>query len=105
MSQKKRKKRHSQGPSEARNRQLQDQMNNEYLRNNEKRLNPTARNLLLGDLVLLAAVGLLVNHNLISQLLSNILSLVGIVIMMAALWFQFGKKRRDGGRGSWPGLD
>ena len=90
MSQKRGKKRHSQAVYDARNRQKQEQLANDRVRYSGKRLNPTARNLLLGDLVLLAVVGLLLNNKLISDLTANLLSLLGIVLMIVALWFQFG---------------
>ena len=97
MSQKKRKKRRAQGPSGTKaQQQVQGALASE-LAHDEKRLSPVARNLLLLDLVLLAAVGLLVNHEMISDLAANVLSVVGIILMMIALWFQFGRKKpRDG---------
>ena len=94
MSQKKRKKRHSQAAYDAKNWKQQEQLADERIRHGGKPLDPTARNLLLIDLVLLAVVGLLTNHNLISNLLSSILSIVGIILMFVALWCQFGKKRK-----------
>ena len=105
MSQKKRKKRRPQGNYEAQNaRQRQELAASTDPGSTEKRLNPTARNLLLGDLVLLAVVGLLTNNGLISDVLSSILSVVGIILMLAALWIQFGRKQNPGGRDSWPDL-
>ena len=104
MSQKRGKKRHSQAVYDARNRQKQEQLANDRVRYSGKRLNPTARNLLLGDLVLLAVVGLLLNNRLISDLTANLLSLLGIVLMIVALWFQFGKKNREGGGDDWPSM-
>ena len=103
MSQKKRKKRHSQAVYDAKNRQKQEQLASDQERYG-KRMNPTARNLLLGNLVFLAAVSLLYSNNMISATLSGLCSLLGFILLLAALWFQFGKKNRNDGRGNWPGL-
>ena len=54
-----------------------------------KRMNRTARNLLLLSLVLVAAVNLLVNMGMMGQAMANVLSLVGIILLVLALWFQF----------------
>ena len=98
MSQKKRKKRRTQSSYHAGSRQWQDQPTDSQV-NYEKKLNPVTRNLLLLDLVLLAVVGLLSNNGLISDTLSAILSLVGIVVMVVALWFQFGRTGTSSGGG------
>lgn len=55
-----------------------------------KRFKPAARNLLLLNLVFLAAVQLLYNQQLISELLSNICTVIGIILLFLALWIQFG---------------
>ena len=54
-----------------------------------KRMNRTSRNLLLLSLVLVAAVNLLVNMDIMGQAMANVLSLVGIILLVLALWFQF----------------
>ena len=54
-----------------------------------KRMNRTSRNLLLFSLVLVAAVNLLVNMGMMGQAMANVLSLVGIILLVLALWFQF----------------
>lgn len=54
-----------------------------------KRMNRTSRNLLLLSLVLVAAVNLLVNMGMMGQAMANVLSLVGIILLVLALWFQF----------------
>ena len=52
-------------------------------------MNRTSRNLLLLSLVLVAAVNLLVNMGMMGQAMANVLSLVGIILLVLALWFQF----------------
>ena len=96
MSQKKRKKRHSQTVYEEKNRQKQEQLANDRARYG-KRMNPTARNLLLINLVFLAAVNLLYNQGMISDFFSGLSTLLGIFLLIVALWFQFGKKNQGGG--------
>lgn len=55
-----------------------------------KRFKPAARNLLLLNLVFLAAVQLLYNNQLISETLSSIGTAIGVVLLLLALWIQFG---------------
>ena len=55
-----------------------------------KRFKPAARNLLLLNLVFLAAVQLLYGEQLISELLSNICTGIGVILLFVALWIQFG---------------
>lgn len=59
------------------------------------RMNPVARNLLLGDVVFLAACIWLENLGILSPELNNITALLGAAIIPIALYFQFVKK--DGG--------
>ncbi len=60
-----------------------------------RRMNPVARNLLLGDLVFLAASIWLEDLGILSPSLSGVASLVGAALIPIALYFQFVKK--DGG--------
>ena len=76
-----------------------------------KRFNPTARNILFGDLVLMAVAMLLTDNGLISDFVSGLLTIVGLILILVALWFQFGKKDISSGHGfgprnnsGWPGL-
>ena len=55
-----------------------------------KRFKPAARNLLLLNLVFLAATQLLYNSQLISETISNICTLLGVIFLFVALWIQFG---------------
>ena len=59
-------------------------------------MDPTARNLLLLDLVFLAVISLLDMYKMISAPVSAISSIVGLILLFAALWFQFGKKNKSG---------
>lgn len=64
----------------------------------KKRMDPTARMLLYGDLVFLAIISLLDYRGLISDLAGGLCTVVGILLLLAALWFQFGKKAGRGPR-------
>ena len=98
MSQKKRKKRHTQAVYDAKSRQKQEQLANDRARYG-KRLDPTARSLLFGNLVFLAAAGLLSKYGYISDVVTGLCTLLGIALLFLALWFQFGKKRPGNGGG------
>ena len=75
MSQKKHKKRH---PQQKRNAASAPAMESEFASDGRrKRMNRTSRNLLLLSLVL------------VGQAMANVLSLVGIILLVLALWFQF----------------
>ena len=69
-----------------------------------RRMNPIARNLLFGNLVFLAVTQLLYSGGYISDMLSGSATLLGICLLLLALWFQFGGKGHTGGTGHWPGL-
>lgn len=60
-----------------------------------RRMNPVARNILLGDLVFLAACIWLEQQGLLSESMNNITALIGAALIPIALYFQFVKK--DGG--------
>ena len=86
MSQKKHKKRHPQKKHSVSAPAMESEFASDGRR---KRMNRTSRNLLLLSLVLVAAVNLLVNMDIMGQALANILSLVGIILLVLAPWFQF----------------
>ena len=100
MSQKKHKKRHSQSTINAKRQANQAKLADEKDRM-QKRMDPTARNLLLGDLVFLAICQLLYSNGIISETLSAISSIIGLTLLVIALLFQFGNKR-GGNSGGWP---
>lgn len=60
-----------------------------------KRMNPVARNILLGDLVFLAACIWLEKQGLLSESLNAVSAIIGAALIPIALYFQFVKK--DGG--------
>lgn len=64
---------------------------------NKKRLDPTARALLYGDLVFLAVISILEANKLISSLVGGICTIIGGVLLILALWFQF--RPKGGGKG------
>ena len=60
-----------------------------------KRLKTIARNILLVDVAMLGVCQLLVSANIINSFTSGIISMLGIVLMIVALWIQFGKHVND----------
>lgn len=97
MASKKNKKRQHSRTVELKRQQEQAKLADEKDRA-KKRMDPTARMLLYGDLVFLAIVSLLDYRGLISDLAGGICTIVGIILVVAALWFQFGKKAGRGPR-------
>lgn len=98
MSQKKNKKRHSQSTIEAKRQAAQSQLADEKDRA-RKRMNPVARTLLFSNLAFLALSQLLYNQGIISPQVNNACALIGVILLIVALWFQFGKKDQDGPSG------
>ncbi len=94
---KKHKKRHSNSTATAKQRQeaaaIADQKDRD-----RKRMNPLARNLLLGDLVLMAACAMLEERGLLSPALNTITAIIGLALIPIALYFQFGKKNGGSNR-------
>lgn len=68
----------------------------------KKRMDPTARLMLLGDLVFLATSALLESKGLISELVSLLCTVVGVILLLTALWLQFGSKKGGKGLGKGP---
>lgn len=60
----------------------------------QKRMDPTARALLLGDLVFLAACQMLYQRGMLSEAVNTGSAVVGTVLLAAALYFQFWRKGR-----------
>lgn len=101
MSKKKYKKRHSQSTMNAK-RQAADAKLADEMDRAKNRMDPTARTLLLGDLVFLAVCQLLYSNGMMSELVSGGCTIIGLILLILALWFQFGKKKRGGpGGGGW----
>ena len=98
MSQKKYKKRkHS--PTVTAKRQAEQERIADEKDRARKRMNPTARTLLLFNLVFLAIVSILDINQLISPLINGIACAIALILLVAALWFQFGKKDPWGRKG------
>ena len=95
MARKKKKRQHS------RTVELKRQMEQEKLAEErdraKKRMNPVARTLLLIDLLFLAVVSLLDINEMISDVISGACTLIGVAMLLIALWLQFGPKRRGSG--------
>ena len=86
MSQKKHKKRHPQ----AKRRVSAPVEESEFASDGtRKRMNGTTRNILLFALILLAATEAMFRAGLLPEV-SNVVAIVGLVLLMIALWFQFG---------------
>lgn len=98
MSQKKYKKRKHSATVTAKRQAEQERIADEKDRA-RKRMDPTARTLLLLDLVFLAILSLLDANQMISAPLSAIGTIIGVILLLAALWFQFGKKDKFGRSG------
>ena len=87
MSQKKHKKRHPQ----AKRRVSAPVEESEFASDGtRKRMNGTTRNILLFALILLAATEAMFRAGLLPEAVSNVVAIVGLVLLMIALWFQFG---------------
>ena len=103
MSQKKHKKRqHS--PTVAAKRQAQQARIAEEMSRSRNRMNPAARNLLLGNLVFLALAGLLERNGLIPTAAAGVCTILGIILLITALWLQFGRRGDDHSSGGSPRL-
>ena len=96
MSKKKSVKRHTNSSAAVRQRAEADRVADEKSRKG-KQMDPTARTLMLADLVFLAICQLLYNNGLLSEGLSNATTVLGAILLIVALWLQFGKKRSSGG--------
>lgn len=97
MASKKNKKRQHSRTVELKRQQEQVKLADEKDRA-KKRMDPTARALLYGDLVFLAILSILESQGLVSELVGGVCTVIGIVLLLAALWFQFGNKAGKGPR-------
>ena len=58
-----------------------------------KKMNPIPRNLLCIDLVMLAANEWMVRENMMSEAGANMISVFGVILLLVALYLQFGPKK------------
>lgn len=82
--------------------ELKRQMEQEKLADeksrSKNRWDPAGRALLWGDLVFLAASSLLEMNGLITGQAAGLCTIVGVVLLLVALWLLFGKRRAKGPR-------
>ena len=62
-----------------------------------KKLDALPRNLLLGDLVILAASQMMLEQGMISNTLADIVGVIGVIMLITALILLFGPQNRAGG--------
>ncbi len=62
-----------------------------------KRMDTLPRNLLLSDLVILAASQMMLDKGMISNGMADFVGVVGVIMLIAALYLLFGPKNRAGG--------
>ena len=94
MSQKKYKKRKHSPTVNAKRQAAQERIADEKERS-KNRMDPTARALLLIDLVFRAAISLLDMNGILPSGLNALSTIVGLILIVAALWFQFGNKNKS----------
>ena len=82
------KKRHPNSYAAAKRRQLENIMADQKDRA-RKRMNPTTRNILFGDLVYLAIVQMMDDTNMLPELAIGIATIIGALLIPVALYFQF----------------
>ena len=97
MANKKSKKRQRSRTVELKRQQEQEKLADEKDRA-KKRMDPTARMLLYGDLVFLAFFSFLDYQGLVSDLAGGLCTVIGVILLLTALWFQFGRKAGKGPR-------
>ena len=62
----------------------------------KNRWNPAGRALLWGDLVFLAAASLLEMNGLITGQAAGACTIIGVILLLAALWLLFGNRKGKG---------
>ena len=62
----------------------------------KNRWNPAGRALLWGDLVFLAAASLLEMNGLITDQAAGLCTIIGVILLLIALWLLFGNRRGKG---------
>ena len=61
-----------------------------------KKMDPMPRNLLCIDLIMLAASEWMVQEEMLSNSAANMIGILGVILLLAALYLQFGPKKRSG---------
>ena len=97
MANKKNKKRQHSRTVELKRQQEQEKLANEKDRA-KKRMDPTAQALLFGDLVFLSVFSIMDSRGMISDLVGGLCTIIGVILLLTALWFQFGRKANRGPR-------
>ena len=91
------KKRHSNSYAAVKRRELENRIADQKDRA-RKRMDPTARNILLGDLVYLAIISMLDNSGMLTELAVGVTTIIGAALIPVALYFQFrGNSGSSGG--------
>ena len=106
MAQKKHKKRHSQSTMTAKRQAAETKLADDKDRA-RKRMNPTARGILVGDVVFLAIISMMESKGALSPSVSTLSSVIGVGLLLLGLWIQFGSGRKKSAFRSgddWPGL-
>lgn len=91
MSQKKHKKRNSNSGYAGK-----DPMKLQQTSKNKK-ADPLTRNILLSDLVILAASMVLQEHGMIGEKMATVVTIVGVIMLVVALYLLFGPQKRING--------
>ena len=94
------KKRHPNSYAAVKRRELENRIADQKDRA-RKRMDPTARNILLGDLVYLAIISMLDNSGMLTELAVGVTTIIGAALIPVALYFQF---RRNSGSSGGPRL-
>lgn len=99
----KNKKRQHSRTVELKRQQEQEKIAQEKSRS-KNRWNPAGRALLWGDLIFLALTSLLELNGLLPPLAAGVCTVIGFLLLLAALWLLFGPKSGRGGLGGGPRL-
>lgn len=90
MGQKKKKSHHTGAPSGGKNPNKLQQTSH------TRKMDPVPRNLLCIDLVVLAASEWMVRENMLSESAANMMAFLGVILLLVALYLQFGPKKGKG---------
>ena len=62
-----------------------------------KKMDPLTRNILFSDLVILAASMMLQEYGMISEGMATVVAIVGVILLVVALYLLFGPQKRING--------